>query len=49
MRKEAMIPQTNKDYQELIHQVGVALEDGRSRAFSAVNNAMVVTYWKIGQ
>ena len=48
-RKEAMIPQTNKDYQELIHQVGVALEDGRNRAFSAVNNAMVVTYWKIGQ
>ena len=39
----------NSDYQELIHQVGVDLENGRQQVVAAVNNTMVRTYWTIGQ
>lgn len=49
MEKEIMIPQTNKDYQKLIHQVGVTLEDGRKTIVASVNNTMVQTYWSIGK
>ena len=39
----------NDDYQQLIQQVGVSLEAGREEIVSAVNNAMVRSYWEIGQ
>ena len=45
MNKKKMIPQINDDYQELIHQVGIALEDGRRVIVTSINNAMVKTYW----
>ena len=38
-----------QDYQDLIRQVGCDLEAGRIQAVSAVNSAMVRTYWMIGQ
>ena len=37
------------DYQELLQHVGDTLEQGRSRAASAVNTAVVATYWEIGR
>ena len=38
-----------QDYQDLIRQVGCDLEAGRMQVISAVNSAMVRTYWIIGQ
>ena len=38
-----------QDYQDLIRQVGCDLEAGRMQVISAVNSAMVRTYWMIGQ
>ena len=37
------------DYRELIQRVGQDLEAGRQQLVTAVNNAMVRTYWTIGQ
>ena len=34
-----------QDYQDLIRQVGCDLEAGRMQVVSAVNSAMVRTYW----
>lgn len=44
-----VVNQQNPEYQELIHQVGRDLENGRRQFVTAVNNVMVRTYWTIGQ
>lgn len=37
------------EYSKLIQQVGETLENGRHKVVSAVNSAMVQTYWEIGR
>ena len=49
MSENAMIFQPNQDYQDLLQQVGIALENGRGQVAVTVNNVMVQTYWSIGQ
>lgn len=49
MSENVMIFQANQDYQDLLQQVGIALENGRGQVAVAVNNVMVQTYWSIGQ
>ena len=39
----------DSEYQNLLHDVGETLESGRARAVSAVNSAVVSTYWEIGR
>ena len=39
----------NAEYQTLVATIGETLEHGRSRAATAVNHAMVRTYWEIGK
>ena len=39
----------NADYDSLLYNIGSELSRGRERAVSAVNAAMVETYWHIGQ
>ena len=48
MDKMMIQNQQNTAYQELIHQVGMDLEEGRQQVVAAVNNTMVRTYWTIG-
>jgi predicted nuclease of restriction endonuclease-like (RecB) superfamily len=40
---------TNKEYQNLIGTISQTYENGRNRAFSAVNTELVKTYWEIGK
>lgn len=37
------------DYNDLLQQIGDELSHGRQRVVLAVNNAMIETYWRIGQ
>ena len=39
----------DSEYQNLLHDVGETLESGRARTVSAVNSAVVSTYWEIGR
>lgn len=43
------IPNRDNAYDELLSQVGHALDQGRNQASVAVNAAMVQTYWNIGK
>ncbi len=38
-----------KDYSVLILDIGSLLEQGRRRAYQAVNSILVKTYWEIGR
>lgn len=49
MEENKIVVSDNKDYEELIRQVGESLEKGRKNVVSAINAAMVITYWEIGR
>ena len=40
---------TNSDYDVLLQNIGQELTRGRQRVVSAVNAAMIESYWRIGQ
>ena len=46
---EAYNTLSSDNYRILLRQVGDALNRGRGRTASAVNAAMVATYWEIGR
>ena len=39
----------NKDYNVLIQDIGTLLAEGQNKAFHAVDNILVQTYWNIGK
>ena len=48
--KEIIAPTgNNSDYDLLLQSVGNIFEQGRRKVISAVNSAMVQTYWEIGR
>lgn len=42
-------PSNQNIYQDLIKRIGKALEIGRQKAYKAVDNILVQTYWEIGR
>ncbi len=46
---EIMVTDRNSDYDELLQQVGKALQKGRDKLATVVNNVMVRSYWEIGR
>ena len=44
-----IIPANESEYHALLKKIGTELEQGRQQAAAAVNNAIVASYWKIGQ
>ncbi len=40
---------SQKDYKNLIQDIGVILDKGRKQAYKTVNNILVKTYWEIGK
>lgn len=38
-----------KDYKNLIQDIGAILDEGRKQAYKTVNNILVKTYWEIGK
>lgn len=40
---------TNKDYQSLLTTIGDTYQEAKNNAVTAVNRAMLLAYWKIGQ
>lgn len=40
---------TTQNYEQLVSQIGLLLEDGRKKASSAVNSTLIETYWNIGR
>ena len=46
---EIIIKDRDSDYNELLRQVGEALQKGREKLAFAVNNVMVRSYWEIGR
>ena len=47
--KEIIMINNHPEYDQLLLNVGEALEQGRQQAVYAVNSAMVRTYWEIGR
>ena len=47
MSKTEIIKTASTDYNILLDNVGHTLENGRRKAFAAVNTAIVETYWEI--
>lgn len=41
--------QHKQEYTALLHRIAEIFAQGQQKAFAAVNNAMVETYWRIGQ
>lgn len=39
----------NSKYNNLIKNIGFTIESGRSSALSALNEQILLTYWKIGR
>ena len=44
-----IISVNESEYNDLLKNIGNELEQGRQRAAAAINNAIVTSYWKIGQ
>ena len=40
---------SQKDYKNLIQDIGGILEQGRKQAYKEVNNILVKTYWEVGE
>lgn len=40
---------SQKDYKNLIQDIGIVLNEGRKQAYKTVNNILVKTYWEIGK
>lgn len=40
---------TKPNYEQLIANIGAILAEGRNRVATAINTALVQTYWTIGQ
>ncbi len=40
---------SQKEYKNLIQDIGVILDEGRKQAYKTVNNILVKTYWEIGK
>ena len=38
-----------KNYNNLINNIGILLEEGRKQAVCTINNILVQTYWQIGK
>jgi len=36
-------------YRQMLEEIGTILQEGRKRAYSAVNDVLVETYWNIGR
>ncbi len=49
MDKSILSVAESEGYDDLLRQVGDALEQGRRTVASAVNSAMLATYWEIGR
>ncbi len=49
MEDRRIVAFDNKDYEQLIRQVGETLDKGRKSVASAINASMVITYWEIGR
>lgn len=47
--KRLKITNSSKNYDSLIINIGKLLEQGRRKAFAAVNSILVNTYWEIGR
>ena len=48
-KKDELWRSDANSYEELIRNIGSLLETGKKQAVSAVNRAMVRTYWEIGK
>jgi len=46
---EKNILRNNSNYMNLLNGIGKILEEGRKKAFKAVNEILVKTYWEIGR
>ncbi|MBR5088477.1 MAG: DUF1016 family protein [Ruminiclostridium sp.] len=46
---DKLITTTDSEYTALLQQVGNTLEQGRTQIATAINSAMVVSYWEIGR
>ena len=40
---------SEKDYKNLIQDIGIILEQGRKQAYRTINNILVKTYWEVGE
>lgn len=40
---------SQKNYKNLIQDIGSILDEGRKQAYKSINNILVKTYWEIGK
>ena len=48
-KNDVQIVVGDSDYDELLRRVGDVIQKGRNSIATAVNNAIVQSYWEIGQ
>ena len=40
---------SQKDYKNLVQDIGYILDEGKKQAYKSVNNILVKTYWEVGK